>query len=203
MKVFRVSPSYSGTETIYRGLVAKSTAGVEELWRFDGTPKADRWAATPREVKFVDPEKPIGDFLAFYPSSALAVVNPDRLEITRILLECAELLPLRAPGLRVSLANVVPAEACLDEKASQGKRLADGRLYFVERYEFIRERLPRRSLFKAAEEPYGVFALQGATGEDDDFKRIVERDGLMGLDFTEVWNDDGDPVQVREFGTSW
>lgn len=197
MKIFLVEPLAKAGNYVYRTVFPVIPNDEPDLWSFDGRLKYRDWTREERACEFLEPNLPLADFPPCTPTSALAVVNPDALAVTHIIERCAELLPVRAPGLvKVVLVNVVPAEPCLDLERTVATRLSDGRLLHVARYEFVAERLPARSLFKSAEDPYPVFALQGTVGQDDDFKSVVEREALSGLDFREIWNDDGDPVET-------
>jgi hypothetical protein len=85
------------------------------------------------------------------------------------------------------------SQAVVDHGRVRDRRDTDGHYPEVSWYEFDVSALPRASLFRPSCH-WSLFALQGAVAEDVDFKSVVERHGLQGLTFREVWNDEGVPV---------
>jgi hypothetical protein len=162
---------------------------------FNGARKADTWNAEDAAVKVVNTRKPPANFMYCY-GGALAADARAVSELYPILAEAGELLPLRTEnGTPYTLVNVLPLVDCLDKGRSELRRLPSGTIAEVTRYEFVPSRLPARSMFKTDVRPGSeIFATEGHLPPPAEFKAQVDRLGLTGLRFREVWNDDGDPV---------
>ena len=88
----------------------------------------------------------------------------------------------------------------LDVEMSEWRRYGDVTPYMeLCKPAFDPARLPARSVFKIRENGWRIFASQGAVPASDDFKAAYKKQGLKGLEFHEVWNDDGDPVEIPEW----
>ena len=194
MKIFKIRPVYDRGRRRFRAFEPVGDADWAGLWRFDGSPKAADWDPEGALIQIERGKRFAGDFVL--PGLAFVFAMTGRAStILRLITEnVGELLPLRTPeGERFSLLNVTPMIDCIDHRRTRGERDADGTYFDIERYEFDISALPKASLFRPTHD-WSLFALEGAVAEDLDFKLVVERNGLQGLRFREVWNDDGSPV---------
>jgi len=196
MKIFQIRPKYdeSGNST-FRHLEPLHGFDPVGRHRFDGSLKTGVLIAKDYEVSISDENLAYANFPDFCPGVLVA----DGLalsELYPILSSVAELLPLReAHGGAYTLVNLTPPFDCVDLERSEWKAFpSSGRAMSVSRYEFDVERLPKRSLFKTTMKQSTIFATQGHLEPAMEFKAQVERLGLLGLAFWEIWNNDGDPI---------
>ncbi len=102
-----------------------------------------------------------------------------------------ELLPLPHRGDLFHLVNVLECVNCLDEQNTKWVlgRTTNARIR-VEEYRFHANRLSESTLFKVPETALGeVLTVSGLKDPEDEFKSVVEREGLEGINFEEVWSD--------------
>jgi hypothetical protein len=193
MRVFSVSESISGRgKFVHPFMRPAGNPDWRRLWKFDCSPKAEQWNAEPRLADLYATRKPSGDFP--YLTVGALVMSCRALEALSPIVEpCGEILPLKASdGADYAVLNITPCHDCIDEERSEGPRFADGRRFIeITRYEFKPERIPRLTLFKASIRPFQIFATEGLVPKDSEFKARIERAGLEGLTFVEVWNDEG------------
>lgn len=204
MTVYEILSSRDHGHGRYRVVGPAGKGG--ELWRFDGTPRLKDWLARPQQVEFLAARRPLADFLGCSYPGAFAVTHPINPLVASILEDVGELLPVTTQdGTALSLFSATPAFACIDMDATKGERFSDGRLMIVEQFAFRTEALPRRSIFMPSEYPGQLFALQrDDIAPDRDFRFTVEKLGLKGMEFREVWNSDGGPARERplfDFGS--
>ena len=195
MKIFLVKPVAKKGNWVFRDIVSARADDPEELWTFKGTLKRDEWMRAQPAVKLLGGKrKGLGDFLGCTPGSAFAIVDLVGTEVSRILERCGELLPVSSPvEAPISIVNIVPL-------VDAGRRIDEiSPSAWSERFEFDASLVPPRSLFKINQHSWHIFASEGVVPKRDDFKAAVERNGYTGLEFREVWNDDGDPVETLEF----
>jgi hypothetical protein len=204
MKVFWVQPIVKNGNYVFRDVIASRSDRSSDLWYFDGTTRGDEWRAAERRADLLGGKrKRIGDFLACTPGSAFAMVDLVDSDAARIIRGCGELLPVTGPvgAPPISIVNIAPTTDALDATSSIGYRYPGLSAIWLERPSFRPGALPRRSLFKVPEDTWKIFAVQGTVPPEDDFKSVVETNGYAGLEFREVWNDDGDPVETISFAT--
>jgi len=202
MKVFWITAAFGKSGNyVYRDIVPVRDKRTEP-WEFDGTLKSGRWNAAIPAVRLMGGRrKRVADFLACTPGSAFAMVDLIGTDVARILHDCGEILPIASPiELPVSIVNIAPSVDALDVEMSEWRRYGDVTPYMeLCKPAFDPARLPARSVFKIRENGWRIFASQGAVPASDDFKAAYEKQGLKGLEFHEVWNDDGDPVEIPEW----
>lgn len=106
-----------------------------------------------------------------------------------IIEESCELLPLEPyKGEALCILNVLTCIDCLDEGKtkriihSSGTRLAQ-----IEEYHFAPSRIAGSSLFKLPKQA-DFLTVTGLVEPASEFKSIVEREGLTGLKFEELWS---------------
>jgi len=73
----------------------------------------------------------------------------------------------------------------------------------IDRFVFDKNRLPERSLIRAAESVSTILAVQGIVSQQSDFKSLVERRYLRGLHFRELWNEELGVVESRGPADIW
>jgi len=130
-------------------------------------------------------------------------IDNHALAILRPLIEtCCELLPL-APydGEVFHLINVLDTIDCLDQTKTTWlphsndapkKRPKGSTAYSIDEYCFDVKRLPKSALFKIPEQSRSAeLTVSGLLSPNKEFKSIVEREGLTGLAFEELWSEDG------------
>jgi hypothetical protein len=158
-------------------------AMMKSKWKFDGTPIGRSWK--PPEVYVQFPLLCEPDIWEFFPSFAFTEAAASKLQ--RFLDQAGEQLPLYHEGRKLTLLNITYCLNCLDKKRS----VYDPELpHMIDEYVFRRDRL-EYSLFKIPEQRYGRcwFCTEGVAAPDDEFKAMVEKYGLTGLRFTEVWSE--------------
>jgi len=102
-----------------------------------------------------------------------------------------ELLPLLPyNGETLHVLNVLLAVDCLDHELT--KRAIDDKsgtkLSMIEEYHFVAERVPKSILFRLPKRS-SLFTACGTGRAEYDLESIVEREGLTGLKFEQVWSD--------------
>jgi hypothetical protein len=205
MKVFRLKPDFS-----YLSFYTWATqAGANDLYRsgmmsIGGGQRLPTWDALA-----LYPDEPglrRGNFMYLWSQNfaiddhALAVLKP-------VLENCCEFLPL-APfeGQIFYLINALQCVDCLDNEQTEmaqafrdkitGQDLPSKR---IERYVFDPKKLPLSALFRIPEDrTRAELTVSGLTSPYAEFKSIVEREGLTGIQFEELWSTNGPPIRTRE-----
>lgn len=155
-------------------------------YRFDGSRIADAWV--PPSAYSPYPTKPEGDFwMCFSKNNIFGVTEEAAPSIVTFLDQSCEALPLHFGERTLLLCNVIFVLNCLDEDKSRHK---PGLPHWIEEYVFHPQRF-EYSLFKIPQTRLSeVLCVEGLVGGDDGFKATVERLGLRGLRFQELWSDD-------------
>jgi hypothetical protein len=209
MKVFKVKPDFR-FQSCYpwdpNGPRDPEILKSDAL-RMDCTRKMPTWSPLPI---FVDkPELKRGNF--FYSWSGHFLIDSKVREVLSPILDnTCELLPfLPYEGETFFLMNVLECVDCLDKQKTQwttaprtGERISPGS---IKEYYFNRERFSDSTLFKIPEQKTTKFlALTGMNDAGSEFKTIVEREGLTGLKFEEIWSDSGPQRLVKDiYDQAW
>jgi hypothetical protein len=182
MKVYRVRPDVSNYQYF---MLEDDSLVLSEMLNFDGTAKADGWAAP--AVYILEPNLRIGHFPALF-SKAVIVVDEVALKQLRGFLEMSgELLPLPYKDKLYHVLNVTGCYNVLDERRTQW-RYEKGRLP-IDRYAFHRNRLTETPLFKIPEScRTEILTCEGLNDPEHEFKGRLEQLGLTGLLFEELWS---------------
>jgi hypothetical protein len=79
---------------------------------------------------------------------------------------------------------------CLDhDKTEWEYGETTGKPIRIVRYAFHEDRMPESSIFKIPETGRSeILCYEGARDPEDEFKPFVERNGITGLKFTELWS---------------
>jgi len=203
VRIFEVLPSsYRGNDRYVT--VAPANPVDWSLWRFDGDPKQPRWDEARPTIELLDKRRPSAPFLWCTAPGSFAVLHPIHSELENLLSELGELLPVDpVNAVHVSIMNAFPAYDCVDLDRSDGRRFGDGGFMRIESFVFDRGRLPDRSLFRPTESWSTLLAVQGTVTPDKDFKGLVQRRHLRGLDFRELWNEELGTVETRSVKDIW
>lgn len=184
MKVYRVRPDVNKFQYF---MLEDQALELSDTMTFDGTPgKAETWAA--HSVYIYKPKDKLGNFLALWGTDTF-VVDATALEQVRDLLEMScELLPLYYKDNLYHVLNVTECINVLDDQRTQWV-YEKGRLP-IKTYAFHKSRFAETPLFKIPETCRSeILTIEGLKDPDDEFKGRVERLGLKGLNFEEVWTD--------------
>lgn len=139
-------------------------------------------------MKVDDPSKEEGTFWGcFFHPALFAVAWPPLCPLIGYIDKACEVLPLYGDEHDLRILNVTYVLNCLDRKRST---FAPGFTDRIRRYVFHPHRL-LYSLFKLPETRASeLFCAEGVVSPEDEFKGMVERHGLTGLVFEEVWSDE-------------
>jgi hypothetical protein len=182
MKIYRVRPDVNDYQYF---LLEDDSLALSEMLTFDGTPVADKWTAP--AVYILEPKLRSGNFPDLF-SRAVIVVDEIALETLRGLLEMSgELLPLPHGDKLYHVVNVTGCFNVLDINRTRW-RYEKGRPP-IDHYVFHRKRLTETPLFKIPETCKSeILTCEGLNDPEHEFKGQVERLGLKGLIFDELWS---------------
>lgn len=184
MKVFRVRLDSNHFQSL---LPVDPEVWRADLLKMDCKPKLPTWK--PPACYVTNPKLKRGSFFHF--ASGSFVVDSQACKSLRTILEIAgELLPLPHGSDAFYLANVLECVNCLDEQNTKwvlGKT-TNARIRIKE-YHFHPGRFSESTLFKIPETALAeVLTVTGTKDPEDEFKSTVERQGLQGILFEEVWS---------------
>lgn len=182
-RVFRLRNDVSR----YQYLLAADADADVQLY-MDCRPRLATW--TPPPVFVYQPLLEAGDFYQF--GGAAPIASPRATEALRgFFEEAGELLPLPHAGTEYTLLNVTECINCLDHERSAWLLTQDGERVYPTRYVFHPDRFSESALFKIPETHRGeVLVVEGLRDPEDEFRAVVERAGLKGLRFEELWTED-------------
>jgi hypothetical protein len=177
--------------TVYRVIPNPTTfqeIGVDDIPSlmkipFDGTPLRTTWV--PLDVYSPHPTLPEGDFWGCFGNNAIfAVTEGGGQLLVTFLDQSCEGLPVMLDARRLLICNVIHIVNCLDTAKSEHKPGIPG---WVTKYAFHGNRF-EYSLFKLPETRRSeVLCVEGLAAPEDEFRGTVEKHGLRGLIFKEVW----------------
>jgi hypothetical protein len=185
MKVFRIRLNSNVFQSF---LPVDPGVWKTDLLKMDCQPKLPSW--TPPAVYVQNPKLKKGSFSHLCSGAFVADLSVS--EALRTVLEAAgELLPLPHQGTLFHLMNVLECVNCLDEHNTKwvlGKT-TNAKIRISE-YHFYPNRFSESTLFKIPETAMGeVLTVSGLKDPEDEFKSIVEHEGLEGIIFEELWSD--------------
>lgn len=155
---------------------------IDDIRTYDGRHHAESWV--PVKVRRLAPRKllELGDAPGFY--SHIPVFSERAVEQLQSLIgDTVELLPIGFKKETFYAVNVLSVLDCMDYEKSIYKTFSDGRIMRFIKYEFIREKVEGQHIFKLVD-----LSLSYAYVSDE-FKSIVESNGLQGFRFECVWSD--------------
>lgn len=180
MKVFRVATSHG-----YQRMLPTDESFWERGFEFSGEEVGARW--NPLGVYVLHPKHKAGDFYRF--TTGVFIVNERVRTLAATPLEmAAELLPVVCEGRSDNpyyLVNVIECIDVLDRKKSRWED--DDEALAIEHFAFHTNRFTESSLFRIPDTPE-LFALEQDGDPENEFKALVEKHSLQGLDFQEVWS---------------
>lgn len=185
MKVYRVRPDVNHFQYF---MFENESDGLSDRMTFDGSPgKSATWVSP--AVYIYKPKHRKGNFPELWGASAL-VVDEIALKQIRDLLEMSgELLPLSYKESMYYVVNVTECVNVLDESKTQW--LYEKGSGPIKSYAFHADRFSEAPLFKIPETCRSdILTVEGSKDPDDEFKGRVERLGLTGLIFDELWSDE-------------
>jgi hypothetical protein len=183
MKVFRVKSDVNQFQW-FKPAVRESE--ILRFTTFDCTKIARVWQ--PPEVAELNPNGMRGDFAYYDPGCLL--VGPSATQLVRPFFEKAgELLTLWFHGDEYLVLNIVECIDALDSSKTEWLRASDGSKTEIRRYAFDPGRFTQSSLFKIPETCRGsVLTWELDHSPENEFKAFVEKNGLSGLLFDELWD---------------
>ncbi len=195
MKVFKIKPDF-GFQSFFSSDPNGPESSVPGPFP-SGKPMLSTWTPLPMYV-----HKPMlerGNFAHFWGCSGKLIIDSRVREALGVILAgTCELLPLLPyKGEVFHVMNVLECVDCLDEKKTRwriGK--STGKKIGIDEYHFAPDRFSKSTLFML---PKGAAPLTvtGLGAPESEFKTIVEREGLTGLKFEEIWSEGGPPIQAK------
>ena len=189
VKVFRVGFDVNHYQSITVDGDDSFYASVSPMLEFNGTPKAEVWRPPPVYSPFPRLRRPAFGTSPWVEPRSFSVKAVEILH--DVLIGAGELLPLPCGDEELTVLNVTMDVDSLD--------VANTTFNFgvPERYAFHAHRLPESTLFKIPQTDHAeVLCVEGMLPPEDGFKGIVEREGLEGVTFTELWDRDEGPREV-------
>jgi len=170
----------------YKSLLAADDSVHESnLLAFDGSSKVGDWT-DPLEAELdgldgLDPDiysMDAGNLVLT--KRSLATLHP------KLSSNC-EFLPIYWGNENGNLINVIGYVDCLDKQKTEWYIDEDsGKKLYVERYGFVKDRLPNLNLFKIEESSFILLTVDREDGTEN-LKSIVEENQLTGLRFELLW----------------
>jgi hypothetical protein len=186
MKVFRVNFDVNR----YQSLLPVDEKIARPQLDFDCTPRAESWHAPAMRVP--NPALPAPDL--WEPASAAIAAAPPALERVRTIFEMAgELLPLRIPGVDLTVLNVTCCVDALDEDRCTWIKTRDGRRIMPNRfaagsYVFHPDRFDEPTLFKIPQTRRTELLCLARDGDPEhELPAAVEKFALTGVGFILLW----------------
>lgn len=183
MKIYRVIEDVNS----YQGFgIDDESVWQSNLLTFDCSPKVTTWM--PPTVHIHSPKLKIGSFIYLCPGAL--VLNAEATDTLRDLLEMSgELLPLHFKNETYHVLNVIECANVLDDDATKWVYGAStGAKIGIQTYAFHANRLLESPLFKIPETCKAeILTVEGANDPEYEFKGRVERLGLKGLRFEQIW----------------
>ena len=95
--------------------------------------------------------------------------------------DSVEFLPAFYQHITLYALNVVEVIDCLDHQKSEFEYFPDGGIRRIKKYQLKSDLLHNKHIFKIPER------IMGTTYVSDDFKNLIEQNGLSGLIFNKIW----------------
>lgn len=192
MIVYTINPGDDIKKTFVMPPVGSKNR-VGDIDDFDtGVKKVNNW--TPPSIewfnddgrnldKYKDPD------ISYISLPSSLIVSPHTQElIAPAVNDVAELLPIPFNDETWYLLNVFNQVKALDKESSRYKIYRSGRTGWLIKAAFLADKLPHGKLFMIPENPTRIyFAEHHLDDSEDNFKNIVERNNLFGIEFIKVW----------------
>ena len=155
-----------------------------------GVSRADAAYMVPLPMYFEKTKLKPGDFA--YSFCGGYALDSRACEVLRPILEqSCELLPLLPHEEETfHLLNVLEIVDCMDEEGTRFaiSKATGHKTIQIEKYQFAPDRFSESPLFKLPRR-VGLLTVTGLIAPELEFKTIVEREGLTGLKFEELWSE--------------
>jgi hypothetical protein len=158
--------------------------------------KLATWVPPP--IFVYKPELERGNFVHLWGFGGFAVDGRAHEVLKEILNETSELLPfLPHEGEQFHRLNVLNIVDCLDLEKSKWREKPNGsKSTQIEEYQFDPARIGGPTLFKLPKQA-ALLTVIGKHSVPQEFKTLVEREGLTGLKFEEIWSEGGPPIRIK------
>jgi len=193
MIVYSVLPDMANEKTFVMSPVGHRDR-VGDIDDFEtGIKKADNWI--PPSIKWFDEDgrnldKYKDPDISYISHRGNLIVSPCTYElITPAVNNVAELLPLSFNDEVWYLLNVFNQVDALDKANSRYKIYSTGKVGWLIKPAFFANKLPHNKLFKIPSSVAIYYSEHHPYDSDDNFKNIVERNKLFGIEFKKVWED--------------
>jgi hypothetical protein len=140
-----------------------------------------------------------GNFAHLWGFGGFAIDSYASTVLRPILENTCELMPfLPYNGEIFFRMNVLKRIDCLDREKTKWavNKLTGAQSTQIEQYSFDSARFTNSSIFRLQKGPM-ILALDGLSEPESEFKSIVQREGLTGLKFEELWSEGGPPIKVK------
>jgi len=184
MKVYRIRTDANNFQSFY--------PIDEKIWDtnlliFDGASRKKDWI--PLEVYVLQTKLKRGNFFKLCPGSL--VVDKYAIDSLASFFEMSgELLPIFFDNTEYNILNVTECVNVLNqENTNWVNGQSTGKKIRIEKYSFLPERFVEVPLFKIPETCKSeILTITGIKDPDYEFKTKVEKLGLQGLIFEEIWS---------------
>jgi hypothetical protein len=158
-------------------------AAAAMAFDYDGNAIGGEWR--PPSVYRANPQKPKPDIWGFMSFGAVIGLSvPAAQTLCTFVDQSCELLLLELEGESMFLCNVISVVNALDRQKCRHRK---GDLDWIDQFAFHPDRF-EYSLFKIPETVReDIYCVEGLADPDDEFKGAVEKHGLRGLKFKELW----------------
>ncbi|MCA9041114.1 MAG: hypothetical protein KDA65_12250 [Planctomycetaceae bacterium] len=188
MKVFKIDYDVNNFQSLC--FVDNDFWSLEESY-FECQRRLDDWKMP--EIYCQSPHKKRGNFFFLFGVSGAFVLDTHaKVELADLLEQSGELLPLYMDDEPMYLFNALVCLDVLNEKKSDCTYFkSSGRVHEIKKYVFDRKRINGTPLFKFPEKRRTQILTYTGMGKrpEDTFKGRVEKCGLTGLIFEELWDD--------------
>lgn len=156
-------------------------AARRNTWKFNGTPVEGKLEKVDLYVREPTLKKPDIWGLA----NTLAFEDEVAAKVQLCLDQAGQQFKLRFNNRRLIVLNVTYVIDCLDKKRSEyNPEIPD----MIDKYVFHEDRLDY-SVFKIPETMHSdILTVEGLASPDDEFKPLIEKHGLKGLRFEELYS---------------
>lgn len=205
MQVFKIKSDFNYQSFYTFDPNEQESPENKEILRADillgiGTPRAASWKPLPLYAE--KDTKPRGNFAHLWGLGKHAIDSRAIKILQPILEKTCELLPFMPleDGEIFRRVNVLGRVDCLDEERTKwfvNKKTGEDSTE-IEEYHFNPSRF-ESSLFLLPKHGGALLTVTGTSVPELEFKTIIEREGLTGLRFVELWSEDGPPIRMRRF----
>lgn len=174
MKIWHISADIN----YYNNIITTTNSDSQKI-EFNGATLLDKWEVI--KVKEIRNKKQ-GDFPSLLPG--VPVLSEKALKVLDQLIKpSVEVLPLNCEGSTVYAINVIDILDCIDYASSEYKTYSgSSRIMRFIKYSFKPDIIKGNHIFKIIDEPTRKPFVS------DEFKKLVEENGLLGFKFDLVWD---------------